>query len=77
MPQINITSLAILLISGITSATVGTQTTHAHNGGIPPRFYTLKSKGNGVVYEGAQADQTNLYLKGSAASIPFEAVVYF
>jgi hypothetical protein len=67
----------IRIISGTTSGTIGTQTTHAHGGGKVPLFYTIKSKANGVVYEGAVADATNIYIKGGAASLTFDAIVYF
>lgn len=67
----------VRIIAGTTSGTIGTQTTHAHGGGKVPLFYIIKSKANGVVYEGAVADVTNIYVKGSAASLTFEAIVWF
>lgn len=67
----------VRVISGTTSATIGTQTTHAHGGGKVPLFYLLKSKSNGVVYEGAVADVTNIYVKGSAVSLNFDAIIWF
>jgi hypothetical protein len=65
------------VITGTTSGTIGTQTTHAHGGGFVPFTYSIRSKGNGVVYESAPADSTNIYVKGSAASLAFEAVIIF
>jgi hypothetical protein len=67
----------IRTISGTTSGTVGTQTTHAHGGGTIPACYWIKPKSNGVVYESAVADATNVYVKGSAASLTFEAILFF
>jgi hypothetical protein len=69
--------IVIRIISGTTSGTIGTQTTHAHGGGKVPAFYVIKSKSNGVVYESAVADATNIYVKGSAASLTFDAICYF
>lgn len=67
----------VRIISGTTSGTIGTQTSHAHGGGKTPLFYFIKPKSNGVVYESAVADTTNIYVKGSAASLTFEVIVYF
>jgi hypothetical protein len=67
----------VRIISGTTSATIGTQTTHAHGGGKIPLFYDIKPKSNGVVYESAVADATNIYVKGSAASLTFDAILFF
>lgn len=67
----------VRIITGTTSGTIGTQTTHAHGGGKVPLFVLLKSKANGVVYESAVPDATNIYVKGSAVSLAFEAVVWF
>lgn len=67
----------VRVISGTTSVTIGTQTTHAHSQGKVPLFYTLKSRSNGVVYEGAVADATNIYVKGGAASLNFDAIIVF
>lgn len=69
--------MLVRVILGTTSATIGTQTTHAHGGGRVPLFYYIKSKSNGVVYEGAVADATNIYIKGGAASLNFEAIIWF
>jgi len=64
-------------VTGMTSGTIGTQTTHAHGWTKAPLAYSLKSKGNGVVYESIAADATNIYVKCSAASIAFEAILFF
>lgn len=61
------------IVQGTTSGTIGTQTTHAHGLGIIPDFYIIKQKGAGVVYEGTVSDATNIYIKGTVASLPFEA----
>jgi hypothetical protein len=63
------------LISGTTSATAGTQTTHAHGLGKVPDRILITEKGNGIVYVSAAADATNIYVSASAASIPFDAWV--
>lgn len=67
----------IRVISGTTSATVGTQTSHAHGGGRVPLFCIILPKANGVVYQSAVADVTNIYVKGSVASLTFDVAVYF
>ena len=77
MPATNLDTLAMLQITGTTSATIGTTTTHAHGGGTIPRAYLLRPKGNGVVYEIAAPDSVNISVRGSAASVPFEAVLFF
>ena len=69
--------VVIRIIGGTTSATIGTQTTHAHGGGKVPAFYFILPKSNGVIYQSAVADATNIYVKGSAASLTFDAIVYF
>jgi hypothetical protein len=63
-------------ISGTTSATAGTQTTHGHGQGIP-RAVAITSKGNGVVYLSAAPDSTNIYVKGSANSLDFDAILFY
>ncbi len=77
MPATPLSNVLVVIISGTTSATVGTQTSHAHGGGTIPRWYTLRGQANGIVYESIPPDQTNIYLKGSAASLNFIAHVYF
>jgi hypothetical protein len=77
MPTIEAAQLQIILVLGTTSPTIGTQTSHAHTAGIPPRFYTIKSKAAGVVYESAPSDQTNIFIKGTVASLAFEATCCF
>lgn len=72
-----LTNWFVTRITGTTSATVGTQTTHAHGCGRIPVTYLIREKGAGVVYESATADSTNIYVKGSIASIPFEVVIFF
>ena len=67
----------VRVISGTTSASVGTQTSHAHGGGKIPVFYWIKSKKSGSIYESAVADATNIYLKGSAANLTFDAILWF
>ena len=69
-------STCVKALLGTTSATVGTQTTHAHGLALVPKFYLILARGNGVVYEGAPPNETNIYLKGSAASIPFTLIIF-
>jgi len=68
--------LEMRVISGTTSATIGTETSHAHGGtrGVP-KPYLIKAKKAGDVYESKAADATYIYLKGGAASITFDAIV--
>jgi hypothetical protein len=37
----------------------------------------IRDKGAGVVYESAVADATNIYVKGTVASLNFEAILFF
>ena len=69
--------LSMIQILGTTSATIGTTTTHAHGGGTVPRAYLLRAKGNGVVYEIAAPDNLNISVRGSIASLAFEAILFF
>ncbi len=70
-------SLSLIIITGTTNATANTETAFPHGGGNLPRFYEILARGNGLVYESKAPDNTNIYLKGAAASIPFTAYVYF
>ncbi len=63
------------VVSGTTHATAGTQTSHAHNLGRVPSIVLITPKSNGVVYVSAAADATNIYVKGSASSLQFDAYV--
>ena len=66
------------MISGTTSATAGTETSHAHGGSCGvPKMYLIKTKKTGNVYESRVADATNVYLKGSAASITSDAIIFW
>lgn len=62
-------------ISGTTSATPGTQTAHAHGLGYVPSRVQLLPTSNGVIYQSANPDATNIYVKGSASSLTFTAYV--
>lgn len=77
MPTLDPQDLQIAILTGTTSGTANTTTTHAHGGGIVPRFYTLLSRGNGLLYEAAAPDQTNISVRSPATSIPFTAIVWF
>jgi len=68
--------LNVKAVIGTTSATVGTQTTHAHGLALVPKFYLILPKGPGEVYQGASPNETNIYIKGSAASIPFTLIIF-
>lgn len=68
---------AAKILQGVTHLNIGTETAHPHGLGRAPSHWSIKSKANGVVYESATpADETNIYVKGSAASLEFEAVCY-
>lgn len=62
-------------LTGTTNATANTQNTYPHGLGYIPNKVMLTPRGNGVVYESAAADATNIYVSASAASIPFDAYV--
>jgi hypothetical protein len=63
-------------ISGTTHATAGTQTTHGHGQGTP-KAVVIVPKSNGVVYLSAEPDSTNIYVKGSASSLNFDAILFY
>jgi hypothetical protein len=69
--------VTIRVISGTTSGTIGTQTSHAHGGGKTPVFILIIPTSNGVIYRSASTDTSNIYVKGSAASLTFDAVCFF
>ena len=62
-------------ISGTTSASAGTQTSHPHYLGRTPSFVFITPKSNGTIYVSATADKTNIYVKGSDPSLDFDAYV--
>ena len=62
-------------IEGTTHASAGTETTHPHYLGRIPSFVFITSTSNGVVYKSKAADKTNFYVKGSAASLTFNAYI--
>jgi len=57
--------------TGTTSGTIGTQTSHAHGLGVAPDFVAITETANGTVYVSAASDATNIFVKGSAASLTF------
>ena len=65
------------VISGTTSGTIGTQTSHAHGLKFVPLFYWVRCRSNGVVYFSAIPDVSNFYVKGSAASLNFDILVVY
>ena len=77
MPPTLFNASSFVVVTGTTSATANTTTTHAHQGGTTPRCYVILQRGNGVVYEAAAPDATNLSMRGSVASLPFTAIVFF
>lgn len=64
-----------VVVSGTTDASAGTQSAHAHGLGYTPKRVQLLPKSNGVVYQSAAPDATNIYVKGSANSLTFDAYV--
>ena len=65
-------------ISGVTSATPNTETAFAHTLGREPKgFLIVDIDKAGIVYKGASgADENEIYLAGSVASIAFKAYVF-
>jgi hypothetical protein len=65
------------IVSYTSNATPNTQDTVQHNLGYPPVGYIVINNGNGgVVYTGAPADATNLYLKCTTASNNVTLIVF-
>lgn len=64
-----------VVVSGTTDASAGTQSSHAHGLGYTPKRVQLLPKSNGIVYQSAAPDATNIYVKGSANSLTFDAYV--
>jgi len=60
------------IITGTTSASAGTETTHTHTLKRDPSFVFITSKSNGVVYL-TDKDKDNIKVKGSASSLDFTA----
>lgn len=77
MPAALLGDWQAVIITGTTDAVAGTESAHAHQGGTTPRTYLVLSRGNGFIYESKAPDATNVYLKGSAASLPLTALVFF
>ncbi len=67
-------------ISGTTHNTPGTQTAHTHGQGTP-KAVAIVPKSNGVVYlsdePGVKPDSQNIYVKGSAANLEFDAILFY
>ena len=61
------------LITSVSDASAGTETTHAHNLPSKPKMVFITSKDNGTVYLSSATDSSNIYIKASANSIDFEA----
>lgn len=65
------------IVSYTTNAAANTQDTVAHGLGYVPKGYIVINNGNGgVVYTGAPADATNLYLKCTTASNAVTLLVF-
>lgn len=81
MPTYIYDKCTVVVLDGISSATAGTQTTHAHgnpNGlGIPDSITFISKNQNGFAYQGAEPDGTNIYVKASIASLNFRAIIYW
>jgi len=71
--RIDITLLNGRKITGTTHASAGTETTHPHYLPKRPSFVFITEKGNGIVYLSKDYDSNNIYLKGSASNLDFEA----
>lgn len=61
------------VITGTTDVSAGTESTHPHYLSKRPSFVFITEKSNGVVYLSKDYDNTNIYVKGSANSLDFEA----
>lgn len=70
---------ALKIITGTTSATVGTQTSHAHGLPVTPdsNHVMILNKGAGVVYQSANPDATKIYVKGTVASLAFTVWILY
>jgi len=62
-------------ISGTTHASGGTETSHKHYLGGIPSFVFITPTSNGTIYQSKSADKTNIYVKGSASSLTFDAYI--
>ena len=62
-------------ISGTTSGSIGTETSHPHYLGKTPSYVFITPTSNGIIYQSKSADKTNIYVKGSASSLTFDAYV--
>lgn len=57
--------------AGVTHATPGTEVAIPHGLGVLPGAVLLMPASNGVIYLSPEPDETNFYVKGSAASLDF------
>ena len=60
------------IITGTTSASAGTETTHTHTLNRDPSFVFITSQSNGVVYLTSKS-KDDIKVKGSASSLNFTA----
>jgi len=62
-------------ITGTTHASAGTETTHPHYLGRIPSYIFITPTSDGIIYKSKSPDKTNIYVKGSAISLTFDAYV--
>ena len=71
---ISLNTINSKIISGTTSASIGTEVAFRHYMTRTPSIVILISKDNGYIYESTKADDDYIYVKGSASSIDFNAL---
>jgi len=65
------------IITGTTSGSAGTETSHAHYLSKTPNIVLLLTEANATIYKSKASDPTNFYVKSSGTSTPFTAFVLY
>jgi len=65
------------IITGMTDATAGTESTHPHYLNKTPNLVLVLPDANGVIYKSKASDSNNIYLKSSANATAFTAFVLY
>ena len=63
-------------ISGTTSGTADTETTHAHSMSFTPTLFNIVVKDSGSIYFSSDPDGTNFYVSSPETSLDFDIFIY-
>ena len=65
------------IITGVTSGSAGTESTHPHYLNKTPNIVLLLAEASATIYKSKASDPTNFYVKSSGTSTPFTAFVLY